>query len=178
MAIIFSETAEENFSGLALSFGSGLTNVALAINTIEGLSFSVAMAGDWVDRGAAQSVGGTRARMCALKERGVDLNNPGSREEEAISFYYKNLIEYVLDQITKQFMKIRGQFALPEAIPMVVSGGTSLATGFLEFFNGVFERKRKKFPIDITEVRHAEEPLNAVAHGLLIQALQEYAEDW
>ena len=172
---------DHSFSGPFLTIhncGSGLTNVALSINTIEGLSFSVAKAGDWIDRGAAQSVGGTRARICALKEQGIDLNNPGSREEEAITFYYKSLIEYVLDQITKQFMKIRDQFALPEAIPMIVSGGTSLPTGFLEFFEEVFEKKRKKFPIQITEIRHAEEPLNAVAHGLLIQALQEYAEDW
>lgn len=41
MAIVFSETAKEGFSGLVFSFGSGMTNVALALNTIEGLSFSV-----------------------------------------------------------------------------------------------------------------------------------------
>ena len=47
MAIIYSEAAKEGFSGIGFSFGSGMTNIALAVNTIEGLSFSVARSGDW-----------------------------------------------------------------------------------------------------------------------------------
>ena len=34
MAIIFSEAAKENFSALSFSFGSGMTNVALAYNGV------------------------------------------------------------------------------------------------------------------------------------------------
>lgn len=177
MAIIFAETAKDGFSGVSLSFGSGMTNVALAINTIEGLSFSVARGGDWVDAGAAKSVGSTQARICALKESGVDLVNPKGREQEAIAFYYRNLIEYALDQIALRFAQVKGQFTLPKAIPMVVSGGTSLAGGFMELYNKVFDGKRKRFPIEISEVRHAKEPLNAVANGLLVQAIQEQEEE-
>jgi hypothetical protein len=177
MAIIYSETAKEGFSGIALSFGSGMTNIALAMNTIEGLTFSVARGGDWIDKGAANSVGATQGRMCAVKEKGVDLMNPATREEEAIAFYYKALIEYALDNIAKQFKTIQGKFDLPKPIPMVVSGGTSLAGGFLDFFKQVFERKQKRFPIEISEVRHASDPLNAVAQGMLVQAMQEYADD-
>lgn len=174
MAIIFAETAKEGFSGIALSFGSGMSNLALAINTIEGLSFSVGRGGDWVDSGAAKSVGSTQARMCSIKERGIDLNDPEGRDQEALVFYYKNLIEYVLDQIALQFKTIDGKFSLPKPVPLIVSGGTSLAGGFLEFFTKVFEKKRKRFPIQVSEIRAASDPLNAVAHGLLIQALQEY----
>jgi len=64
MAVIYSEAAKENFSGISLSFGSGMTNVALALNAMEGLSFSVARAGDWIDAGAARSVGSTQSRIC------------------------------------------------------------------------------------------------------------------
>jgi hypothetical protein len=174
MAIIFAETAVENFSGLAISFGAGMANIALAVNTIEGLTFSVARGGDWIDSGAANSIGSTQARICAIKEGGIDLNTPKNREEEAIAFYYKALIEYVLDHIAQQFKKIQSQFALPKPIPMVISGGTSKAGGFVEFFSQVFEKKRKRFPIEISEIRHAGNPLNAVAHGMLIQAMQEY----
>lgn len=176
MAIVFSECATEGFSGLGVSFGSGMTNVALAINTIEGLSFSVARGGDWIDRGAAKSVGSTQARICAVKESGIDLNAPKNRDQEAITFYYKNLIEYALDQIALRFKMVEGQFALPKAIPLVVSGGTSLAGGFLDFFKTVFEQKRKRFPIQVSEIRQAKDPMNAVALGLLVQALQEYEE--
>ena len=176
MAVIFSETAKDGFSGVALSFGSGMTNVALAVNTIEGLSFSVARGGDWIDRGAAKAVGSTQARICALKEQGVDLMAPAGREQEAIVFYYKALIEYALDEIAKRFKALQGKFILPKPIPLIISGGTSLADGFMDLFEQVFEPKRKRFPIDVSEIRQAGEPLNAVAYGLLVQALQEYDE--
>jgi len=176
MAIIYSETASDGFSGIALSFGSGMTNIALAVNTIEGLCFSVERGGDWIDAGAARSVGSTQARICAIKEQGIDLNNPLNRDQEAIAFYYKNLIEYAIDNIAKQFKLIQGQFALPKPIPMIISGGTSLAGGFMEFFTKVFEKKKKRFPIEVSEIRHAGDPLNAVAHGMLVQAMQEYED--
>jgi hypothetical protein len=173
MGIIYSETAKDEFSGLAISFGSGMANVALAVNTIEGLTFSVARGGDWIDKGAAHSIAYTQARVCAVKEAGMDLNNPEGRVQEAIAFYYKSLINYVLDHIVLKFKEIEGKFSLTKEIPLVISGGTSLAGGFMEFFNKVFEKRRKKFPIAIKDVRQAKEPLNAVAYGLLIQALQE-----
>lgn len=177
MAIIFSETAKDQFSGLSISFGSGMCNVALAINTIEGMSFSVARGGDWIDQGAATAIGSTAARMCAIKEAGINLAAPQNREEEALVVYYKALIEHCLKHVTLEFMKVQGQFSLPVPIPLVISGGTSLAGGFLELFTQVFEQKRKKFPIKISEIRHATEPLNSVAQGLLLQAMQEYDGD-
>lgn len=177
LAIIYSECAKDGFSGISFSFGSGMTNVALAINTIEGLSFSVARGGDWIDAGAAKSTGSTQARMCSLKEKGLNLMDPKNRDEEALCVYYKALIEYAIDHVASEFKKIQNKFSLPAPIPIVVSGGTSKAAGFLEFFDQVFEGKRKKFPIEVSEVRAAREPLDAVARGLLVQALQEYDDD-
>lgn len=174
MAILFSETAKEGFSGIGLSFGAGMVNVALAMNTIEGLSFSVARAGDWIDRGAARSIGSTAARMCMIKEQGLDLNKrKKTREEEAIAFYYKAMIGYALDNLAKEFKRVESKFALPKAIPIVVSGGSSMVGGFLDIFQEVFNEKAKKFPIPISEIRQPDEPLNCVARGLLIQAMQE-----
>jgi hypothetical protein len=177
MAIVFAETAKEGFSGIGISFGSGMTNIALAINTIEGLSFSVARGGDWIDQGAARSVGGTASKMCAVKEKGIDLKDPKNREEEAISFYYKALIEHALDNIAQQFVTRGGHLTLNKPIPIVVGGGTSLAGGFMDFFREVFETKRKRFPIEISEVRHASDPFHAVSKGMLVLAQQEYDED-
>jgi hypothetical protein len=174
MAVIFNETAKDGFSGVGISFGSGMSNVALAVNTIEGMAFSVARGGDWIDAGAAKAVGSTQARMCALKEGGLDLTKPVGREQEALVVYYKSLIEYTLDNIAAQFSRVRGQFAVPRPIPIVVAGGTSLADGFLDFFKAVLETRRKKIPFEVSEVRHAKDPLGAIAQGLLLQAIQEY----
>lgn len=176
MGIIFSECAPEGFSGISLSFGSGMTNVALAINTVEGLSFSVARGGDWIDKGAAKSIGSTQARICAIKEGGINLLDPKNREEEALAFYYKAAIEYALDQVAARFKAISGQFVLPKAIPLVISGGTSLAGGFVDFFEKVFKKKRRRFPLEVSEIRQAKDPLNAVAYGMLVQAMQEYQD--
>jgi len=176
MAIIYSECAQDHFSGVALSFGAGMTNVALAINTIEGLAFSVARGGDWIDNGASRSVGATPARICAIKEGGVDLMDPHGREQEAITFYYKELVRYALDQIALRFKQIQGQFDLPTAIPLVVSGGTSLAGNFLALFKTEFEGRRKRFPIEVSEIRHASDPMNAVANGMLTLAILEHED--
>lgn len=174
MAIIFAETASEGFSGLALSFGAGMTNVALAVSTIEAMSFSVARSGDWIDNGAARSIGLTAAQICAVKEKeGFNLLDPLGREQQAISFYYQEMIQYVLDHIAKRFKLVQNQVTLDEPIPLVVSGGTSLAGGFMDFFKEVFEKKRKRFPIPVSEIRQASDPLHAVANGMLVQALQE-----
>ncbi len=178
MAIIYAETAKDGFSGLGISFGSGMCNLALAVSGVEGLCFSVARGGDWIDAGAAKATGSTKSRICALKENeGVDLMDPKGPVQEAIALYYKSLISYCIDQTMMEFIKIKDRFSLPRPIPIVVSGGTSLAGNFLEFFKEVFESKRRKFPFEISEIRHAGDPLNAVARGLLIQAMQEHDED-
>ena len=174
MAIIYSECASTGFSGLSFSFGSGMTNVALSINTIECLTFSIARGGDWIDKGAAQSLGQTQARMCTIKEQGFDVGQPEGREQEALSFYYKELISYSLDVVVREFEKIRDKFVFSKPIPIIISGGTSKATSFHSLFLNVFATKRDKFPIRINTIRTARDPLNSVAKGLLIQAMQEY----
>lgn len=176
MAIIFSDCAKDGFTGIAASFGSGMTNVAMSIYAQEALKFSVARGGDSIDAGAAKAVGSTQTRMCAIKEKGLDLMNPQGREQEALVLYYKNLITYVIDQVASEFNRVRSQFELPKAVPFVVSGGTSKAKGFLEFFKEIFETKRKRFPVEISEIRAATDPLNAVAQGLYVQAAQEYED--
>lgn len=177
MAIVFSEAAAEGFSALSLSFGAGMVNVALAINAMEAMTFSVSRSGDWIDTGAAKAVGTTASRITAIKEKGIDLQAPTTREEEAIALYYKSLIEYCIKHIRQEFKKVENKFSLPKAIPLIVSGGTSQAGNFVPFFTEVFERRNKNFPIEISEIRHAKDPLNAVARGLLVQASQEYDDE-
>jgi len=173
MAIIYSEAARENFSGLALSFGSGMTNIAMSNLAVECMSFSVERGGDWIDSGAAKSIGSTAANICAVKEKGIDLLDPKDRIEEAISFYYKELIEYVLNQIATEFNRKKLHMTITKQLPIIVSGGTSLAKNFLPFFQQVLETKKKSLPFKILICRSAKQPLNSVATGLLIQAMQE-----
>lgn len=176
MAIIYSNCLEENFSGLAVSFGAGMANIALSYQASKGLEFALARGGDWIDGSSARAVGKTASQMCAIKEKGVNLSSPNGREEQAIVLYVRSLITYVLTNIAAQFKKVSNDVALPEAIPFVVSGGTSKAVGFMDIFKEEFDLVRKKFPIQITEIRHAKDPLTAVADGMLVLAHEEHAE--
>lgn len=174
LAVVYSECAKDGFTGLTFSFGSGMTNVALAYNTIECMTFSVARGGDWIDKGSAKNLGATASKMCAIKEGGFDLMNPIGRDQQALAFYYRELIQYALDNVVQEFIKVKDKFAFNKPIPIVIAGGTSLATGFLPFFKEVFETHRKRFPVQVSEIRLASDQLFAVANGLLIQAIQEY----
>lgn len=174
MAIVYSECAADQFSGIGISFGSGMVNCALSYMTMPIMEFSLARGGDWIDRNAANAVGSTASRLCSIKEKGLDLTQPNSREEEALVVYYKSLIKYALDNISKKFKETQNDTELQKSIPIVVSGGTSLAGGFLDLFKEVFEKQRNRFPIEISEIRQAEDPMTSVAQGLLVQAMQEY----
>lgn len=169
-AIVFSECAAENFSGIGISFGSGMTNVCLSFKAMSALEFSVGKGGDWVDDGAAKAMNTTRGKMCSLKESGVDIAKPAGREQEAIGFYVQTLIDYAIKGIIDHFDKVKKDILVPEPIPIVVSGGTSLAIGFMDVFRSVFEKHRSRFPVQISEVRHARDPMTAVATGLLVVA--------
>ena len=176
MAIIYSQCADETFSGLSVSFGSGMCNVALAYQTVCGMEFSIARGGDWIDVHSAKATNSTASRMCSLKEKGVDLAKPATRDDEAIALYIRHLIKYCLESIALQFRKVQSTLNLPEPIPFVVSGGTSKATGFMTVFNQELEAVKKKgFPIQISEVRAAKDPMTAVAEGLLVLATEEHA---
>lgn len=177
MAIIFSQCAPESFSGLSVSFGSGMCNVALGYETIKGFEFSVARGGDWVDLHAAKAMGSTASRMCSIKEKGINLSKPSGRDEEAVALYIRTLIRYCLDNIVVQFRKVQSTIDLPQGIPFVVSGGTTLAGGFMDVFQEEFEAaKKKNFPIPILDIRQAKDPMTAVAEGLLVLAMQEHEE--
>jgi len=179
MAIIYSQCAEETFSGLSVSFGSGMCNVALAYQTVCGLEFSVARGGDWIDAQSSKAVGSTASRMCAVKEKGIDLaNTDGNRDAEALALYIRALIRYCLENIAVQFRKVQSSLDLPEPIPFVVSGGTTLAKGFEAVFREEFEdiKKRKGFPIEISTIRMAKDPMTAVAEGLLVLAAQDHED--
>lgn len=175
MAIIYSQCAAESFSGLSVSFGSGMCNIALAYETVMGMDFSLARGGDWIDAHAAKAMGSTASRMCSIKEKGINLAKPEGREAEAIALYIRTLIRYCLEHIMVEFRKVQNTLDIPEPIPFIVSGGTSRAGGFMDLFKEEFElAKKKNFPIKISEIRQAKDPMTAVAEGLLVLAMQEH----
>ena len=176
-AIAYSNSASDGFTALTTSCGAGMANTALVFQTLVGMSFSTTKSGDWIDEGSARATGNTSSKMMSVKEQGVDLMDPEAgepkflREREAIAVYYKNMIHYTIESIKNEFKKSKGAVDINEPVTWVVSGGTSKAINFIPFFKQEFESMKKGFPVPIKEIVHASDPLNDVAKGLLVAAM-------
>ena len=168
-AVVFSELAEQDFTGIGISFGGGMANACVAYKTIPCLQFSVARGGDWIDSNVANVLGIKKSRATHLKERGVDIRDPKNREEEAISIYYRNLISYTLENIKSRFEIGENMPMFNEPIDIACAGGTALVGGFIEVFRDEFAKI--DFPIPIGRIFRAEDALQSVAKGCLVAAV-------
>ena len=177
MAIIYSECAKEKFSGIGISFGAGMANVAIAYKGVEVLKFSTARAGDWIDTQVAADTGVVANRITNKKEKYMKLkgevtikNKKDRRMLEALFYYYKALIEYTIKKIIEEF-KDKVDIELDDPIPIVVSGGTSIPEGFVSLFEQAI--MKEELPFEVSEVRRAKNPLTAVANGLLVRTMAD-----
>lgn len=178
MAIIYSECKASNYSGISFSFGSGLTNICCAYKGTPTLSFAVSRGGDWIDKETSLSTAQIASRITSIKEKDLSLieSFKGKKKEklvrEALTFYYSALVEYVLHAVINRFELSSGGLEIQEKLPIIISGGTSLALGFVELFEKKFS-EFKAFPYEISGIRHASDPLNAVAKGSLIYGISQ-----
>jgi hypothetical protein len=172
-AVTFAELGEEDFTGIGISCGGGMFNICVAYKSMPALTFSTARSGDWVDMNVAQALGIKAEKAAMIKEKGVDLMAPRNREEDAISIYYRNLIQYNISNIAERFQTAENMPTFKEPISIVFSGGTSMAGNFIELVKDVF--KKIEFPIPVKDIRMAKDPLNATAKGALVAAQLEMA---
>jgi actin-like ATPase involved in cell morphogenesis len=170
-AIVWSSLFEEDYTGMAISFGAGMSNICLSYKGMSNIEhqFSVSMGGDFIDECASAAVGLKSSRIQIIKESGVDLLNPKTREETAIKIYYDNLIKYVCDSIEKRFNSLTDVPNFRDPITVIISGGTSKAINFENLFQQ--QIMSKVLPFKIKQVKLAKDPLNAVAEGCLLSAL-------
>jgi len=169
-AICYSELEHEGYTGICLSFGAGMVNCCVMSSGEPILRFSTTRSGDWIDGMAAQTTGQSHTVVQVEKENGEfsvgeESDNPIL---SAVSAYYVRLIDYTISNLAARLANSKDLPKFTDAIPVVVSGGTSRAKGFIDAFS-----KRlgaQDFPVKISEVRHAKDPLRAVARGCLLAA--------
>lgn len=177
MAIIYSECAKENFSGISLSFGAGMCNCAISFKGIEALTFSTARSGDWIDKMVAADLDMVPNRVANIKEKymrlggNVDVKNKKTKRVlEALFYYHKALIDYTVKKFIKEFDE-KVDIEIDESVPLVIAGGTSIPSGFVELFKNVISSY--ELPFEISEIRQAKNPLTAVANGLLVRTMAD-----
>ena len=165
LAVIYSELEDEQFSGIGISCGAGMINVCYAFLGVPVFSFSLARSGDWIDWSAAKAMNETANQVQLVKEQGMNINTPKGSIEGAIAIYYDNLISYIITKFRELYEKTDKK-ELPninQAMSVVIAGGTSLVGGFKERFE---ERVKEGFPVQISSVKQAKDPLFAVVRGL------------
>lgn len=165
-AIAFSELLDDNLTGTCVSFGAGMVNTVVCYEGDPIVQFSVTKGGDWIDSSVGKALD-LNASMVQIEkeESNLDLMNPTNKIQEALVVYYNVLINYALDNIVYELERSKlPSFRSP--IPIIVSGGLTLAENFVEKFEQ--ESLKKKFPFQIKEIRRAAEPMTCVAHGCLL----------
>jgi cell division ATPase FtsA len=168
-AVVLSDLAEDDFTGIGVSCGGGMFNVCVAYKAVSVLGFSTSRGGDWIDANVAQALGIPRSRATAVKESGIDIREPSSRESAAVAIYARELIRSTLAIISRRFESAADRPDFPEPVDLVFAGGTSLVGGFVEVARE--ELSRLAFPLPVKRVRLADDPLHAVSRGCLVMAL-------
>jgi actin-like ATPase involved in cell morphogenesis len=168
-AIAFSELLDDNLTGVCLSFGAGMVNTIVCYDGDPIVQFSVTKGGDWIDAAVGKALDLNASLVQIEKEEtNLDLLKPVTKIQEALAVYYNILMDYALDSIVYELKKAKlPSFRGP--VPVIVSGGLTLATNFVEKFKTHMESK--KFPFAVREVKRAKDPMTSVANGALLAAI-------
>ena len=169
-ALCYAELSEEDYTGIGVSCGAGMTNVCVMLNGEPTVVFSTTKSGDWIDRMTAIATGEKDSVVQAEKEGGnfiigEDHDNPVL---SAVSSYYDRLIDYTTKQLSFALSSHKSLPKFKNPLTIVVAGGTSQASGYLEKFTE--KLSENNFPLPIKIVRHSSDPLHSVSKGCLIAA--------
>lgn len=177
-AIVWSECEEEDYTGLALSWGAGMTNACFAMMGMPIFTFSYVGGGDWIDQNTADRCGVDSVVVNQIKNGneesdlpGINLKKgPSSGENEhierALITHYEILIENVINGVAR-FMS-ENKARVPDNIrpPIVIAGGTASPEGFIDKVTDKI-KKTDFGSFKFGDIRLAEDNLYTVSKGLL-----------
>jgi hypothetical protein len=88
-----------------------------------------------------------------------------------IGVYYDEMIQSLVQGLKQAFQNTRNLPKSGRPLPIVLSGGTALPTGFRDRFEKAL--LEADMPIATTDIRLATDPLHTSAKGALIAALAD-----
>ena len=172
MATVLAELSDDDFTGIGMSMGGGMCNVCLSYLSFPVITFSIQKSGDYIDIMAGKAVGEPASRIKVIKEESLDLSqNPKDRVSTALHIFYDELIMNLLESLQRVMISTEKIPKISAPIPIVLSGGTAMPKGCKE----KFEKMLKNFnmPVEISDVRLADDLLNTTAKGALIMSMTE-----
>ncbi|HNY40365.1 MAG TPA: hypothetical protein PKJ41_08215 [Bryobacteraceae bacterium] len=172
VAAVYAELEETNYTGIGVSCGGGLCNVALAYMSVPVMTFSIAKGGDFIDTSAAAVTGEMANRIRLVKEETFHFNGHYSdKVQQALTVYYDDMIQSVVQGLNDALRGSRQVPKMSRRVPLVLSGGGAMPEGFKARFERALQAAN--LPVPVSEVRLAKEPLHTTARGALVAALSE-----
>ena len=163
-AVIFSDCPDK--TGLAISTGAGMVNIAYVKFGVVIFAFSISQSGDWIDEQVSKSCGMSIAST-NIKKTSIDISKaPTDQFSLVVKSQYDILIRSSIEKIIKGVNLHKGEASIDKEIPIVIAGGVSGIAGFMPTFIKTFELYRKEVPLKIGEIRRAKHGVKAIAHGL------------
>jgi len=170
LATVYAEMEASNYSGIGISCGGGLCNVCLAYLSVPVSSFSIGKAGDFIDSSAASVMGERANHIRIIKEQSFYLNGASAdKMQQVLGVYYDDMIRALVAGLKEAFKNTRTTSKFGRPVPLVLSGGTAMPKGFRERFEKLLGES--DFPIELSEIRMAQDPLTTTARGALVAAL-------
>ncbi|MBT3236234.1 MAG: hypothetical protein HN353_09820 [Bdellovibrionales bacterium] len=168
-AVVLSELASSNYTGIGISMGAGMCNVCFSFLSVPIVVFGTDRGGDYIDASVSRVVKEPMNKVRLIKEQELNLGKaPTSNLENALHVYHEELISNLLSTLSTILANASNFPQINEDIPVVISGGTSAPAGFKSKFEKVL--KNYRLPVQIGDVRVANDPHMAVAKGALIYA--------
>lgn len=169
MALVYSELADKMFTGIGVSCGAGMVNVAFALYGAEVFSFSIVNSGDWIDKQAARATGESIAFINKEKHK-IDLGiEPTTLVQRAIKTQYELMIEKTIGGIKKGMTENKKKQArLDHPVDVVVAGGSASPPGFDKLFSKLL--KDTEIDVELGNVIRPDDPIYSVARGCLVAA--------
>ncbi len=166
------ELENTNYTGVGISCGGGLCNVCVSYLSIPVLSFSIPKAGDYIDSSAAAMTGERATRIRMMKEDTFHLNGYFTDKiQQAIGVYYDDMIHGLVSGMKEALKSARKMPKMNRPLPLVLSGGTTLPAGFRDRFEKIIGEE--DFPLPVSEIRMAADPLHTSARGALVAAITD-----
>lgn len=172
LAVIYAELEDTNYTGIGISCGGGMCNICLSYLSVPVVTFSLPKAGDFLDASAASATGEISTRVRIIKEQSFQFNGTSTdRIHQALTVYYDEMIRALIGGMEQAFTAAKVSLRLHKPIPMVLSGGSAMPEGFRERFERAL--RATSFPLEVSEVLLASNPLYSTAKGALIAAMAD-----
>ena len=131
-----------------------------------------ASAGDYIDSARAAITGERANRVRIAKEDSFHFNGFfADKLQQALGVYYDEMIQSLVQAMKQAFANSRNLPKPNRPLPIVLSGGTALPSGFRARFEKIL--MEAELPISTSEIRLAADPLHTSARGALVAALAD-----